>query len=240
MKVDTFADIDPAVAYAYPDDSPWLRANMVSSVDGAATHEGKAAGLGSAADQRLLSLLRALADVVIVGANTVRVEGYGSLGPLDGMGHLREGRPAVPPLAIISGALDLDFDSATFTDAEMRPIVITSESASEDRRSGAAKVAEVIVAGHERVDVSLALDELAERGYQKQLSEGGPRLLAQFAAAGRLDELCLTLSPLLVAGDATRIVNGPLHEEPTQLHLAHVIEQDDFLFLRYQQTSAKH
>lgn len=240
MKVDTFADLDAAEAYAYPVDGPWLRANMVSSVDGAATHEGKAAGLGSAADQRLLSLLRALADVVIVGANTVRVEGYGSLGSLDEMRPLREGRPAVPPLAIISGALDLDFDSATFTDAETQTIVITSESAPEDRRRGAAKVAEVIVAGDEHVDVSVALDELAARGYPKQLSEGGPRLLAQFAAAGRLDELCLTLSPLLIAGDAMRIVNGPLHEEPTPFHLGHVIAQDDFLFLRYRRTPPEH
>jgi riboflavin biosynthesis pyrimidine reductase len=222
-----------AEAYAYPDISPWLRANMVSSIDGAATREGKAGGLGNAEDQRIMSLLRALADVVIVGANTVRVEGYGSLGPLDCGHELREGRPALPTLAIVSGALDLDFDSATFTDPEAQTIVITCESAPEDRRRAAARVADVILAGRDRVDVSVALDALAERGYVRQLTEGGPGLLAQFVAARRLDELCMTLSPHVVAGDAMRIINGPLHDEPTAFQLGHVIEQDDFLFLRY-------
>ncbi|MEV5708448.1 pyrimidine reductase family protein [Actinoallomurus sp. NPDC052274] len=223
---------DLAEAYAYPDTTPWLRGNMVASADGAATFEGKAGGLGNEADRRLLSLLRGLADVVVVGAATVRVEGYGPVHAREWWGDIRTGRPPAPPLAIVSRSLELDFDAPVFTEAASRTIVITCASVGDDRRRGAEKHADVIVAGDEAVDVAAALDALAERGLTRQLTEGGPRLLAQFVAAGRLDELCLTVSPQLTAGDAARIINGP-GEGSTPLRLGHVLEEEDFLFLRY-------
>ncbi|MCO5970529.1 pyrimidine reductase family protein [Actinoallomurus soli] len=223
---------DLAEAYAYPDTTPWLRGNMVASADGAATFEGKAGGLGNEADRRLLSLLRGLADVVIAGAATVRVEGYGPVHPREWWGDIRKGRPAAPPLAIVSRSLELDFDAPVFTEATARTIVITCASAPEDRRSGLEKHADVIVAGEEEVDVAAALDALAERGLTRQLTEGGPRLLARFVAAERLDELCLTVSPQITAGDAARIVNGP-GPASTPYRLGHVLEDEDFLFLRY-------
>ena len=233
MLLTDVADVDLAAAYAYPDlaENPWLRVNMVASVDGAAWRDGKAGGLGSETDQTLLSLLRGLCDVIVVGANTVRVEGYGPVRPRDSWRELRAGRPTVPRLAIISRDLDLDADSAVFTEGD--PIVITCESSPDDRRRGIGKHAEVIVAGGDSVELETALDALADRGHLRQLSEGGPRLLAQFATAGRVDELCLTLSPQLVAGDAARITNGSLLAEPARLRLGHVLTDDDFLFLRY-------
>lgn len=231
-RLEATGTVDLAAAYAYPEIAPWLRANMVSSADGAATYEGKTGGLGSAVDQRLLSLLRGLADVVVVGATTTRVEGYGPVFPRKWWGGIRDGRPPAPPIAVVSRSLELDFDAPLFTEPLARTIVITCAAAPDDRRSGCAKHADVIVAGEERVDVAAALDALAERGLARQLTEGGPRLLAQIAAAGRLDELCLTLSPQVTAGDAARIANGP-GPIVAPLRLGHVLEDEDFLYLRY-------
>ncbi|WP_246121402.1 pyrimidine reductase family protein [Actinoallomurus bryophytorum] len=223
--------------YAYPPTDRWLRANMVTSLDGAASYEGKVSHLGSEADQQVLSLLRGLSDVVIVGANTVRVEGYGPMPPRDSWRDIRRGRPPAPPLAIVSARLDLDFDAPVFADAYVRPILITCASAPEERRKRAEQRAEVLVCGDLIADIGEALDALAERGLTRQLSEGGPRLLAEIAAAGRLDELCLTLSPRIVAGTGPRIVNGPLIED-LPMSLGNVFEEDGFLFMRYLRTEA--
>lgn len=223
---------DLAEAYAYPAHRPWLRANMVASADGAATQDGVTEGLGGPADRRLLSLLRALADVVVVGGATIRAEGYGPARPREWWGDLRRDRTPVPPLAIISRSLDFDFDAPVFTEALVPTIVVTCPSAPADRIRAGEKRAEMIITGGEWADVGTALDALAERGLTRQLTEGGPRLLAQIAAAGRLDELCLTLSPRLTAGDAARVLNGPALE-PIPLRLGHVLEEDDFVFLRY-------
>jgi riboflavin biosynthesis pyrimidine reductase len=232
IRLDPAGAVDLAEVYAYPDTAPWLRANMVASADGAATYEGRAGGLGSATDQELLVLLRVLADVVVVGAGTVRVEGYGPIRVRDAWRGLREGRAPSPPLAVVSRTLDLDFEAPVFTEARTPTIVITCGSAPPDRLRTCEKHAEVIVAGDAAVDVGMALDALAARGLGRQLTEGGPRLLAEFVAAGRLDELCLTLSPQLTAGHAVRILNGP-EAGPVRLRLGQVLEDEDFLFLRY-------
>jgi riboflavin biosynthesis pyrimidine reductase len=226
-----------AEAYRYPQTSPWLRANMVASLDGAASYEGKVSPLGSEADQKVLSLLRGLSDVVIVGANTIRVEGYGPIPPRDSWRDIRQGRSLAPPLAIVSARLDLDFDAPVFADAYVRPILITCASAPAERRKAAERRADVLVCGDLIADVGQALDALAERGFTRQLSEGGPRLLAEIVGAGRLDELCLTLSPRIVAGNGPRITNGPLIED-LSMRLANVFEEDGFLFTRYVRAEA--
>lgn len=231
-RLEPGSTVDLAEAYAYPGTRPWLRANMVASADGAATRDGLTEGLGGPADRRLLSLLRALADVVIVGAATVRAEGYGPVRPRDWWGDLRKGRPPAPPLAIISRSLDLDFDAPVFTEALVPTIVVTCPSAPIDRVRACEKRAEVIVTGDEWADAGAALDALTALGLVRQLTEGGPRLLAEIATAGRLDELCLTMSPQLTAGDAARVLNGPAME-PMPLRLGHVLEDDGFVFLRY-------
>ncbi|MEO5876117.1 MAG: dihydrofolate reductase family protein [Streptosporangiaceae bacterium] len=201
--------------YAYPA-GPWLRANMVSSVDGAATGEGGVtADLGNAADRELFLRLRDLAEVVLVGAGTVRAEGYGPV--------------AGGTLAIVSRSLDLDFGSTAFTEATARTIVITVAAA--DRLEEARAHADVIVAGETAVDFAVAVAELHSRGLTKILCEGGPVILAQVAAAGLLDELCLTVSPRLLGGAAPRILHGlPVD---VALTLAAVRHEDDHLFLRY-------
>ncbi|WP_067484451.1 pyrimidine reductase family protein [Actinomadura hibisca] len=228
---------DPAAlrdAYAYPGDGVWLRANMVASADGAAVHEGRAGGLGNPNDQRVLQLLRGLADVVIAGAGTVRAEGYGPVRPGPDWHEWRGDRPLAPPLAIVSGALNLDLDAPVFTEAATPTIVLTTEAAGEARIAAARKRADVVVAGGDRLDWAAALGALAERGLRRMLCEGGPRVLDQLVTAGLLDELCLTVSPMLVGGDAFRILNGPPAADPLRLRLTRLLrDEDDFLFLRY-------
>jgi riboflavin biosynthesis pyrimidine reductase len=233
----TVDDIELANVYAFPRDGRWLRANMVASLDGAASYDGKVSPLGGEADQQVLSLLRGLSDVVIVGANTVRVEGYGPMPPDESWREIRQGRPPAPPLAIVSARLDLDFDAPVFADAYVRPILITCESAPVERRREAEQRADVIVCGGLVADIGEALDALANRGLNRQLSEGGPRLLAEIARAGRLDELCLTLSPRIVAGNEPRVTNGPLVED-VSMRLERVFEEDGFLFTRYVRADA--
>jgi riboflavin biosynthesis pyrimidine reductase len=234
-----------AALYRYPDmASPpvrWLRANMVASLDGAATVGGRSGGLSDEADQQIFAMLRAHADVILVGAGTARAEGYGPVRPeSEGLrwAWLRDGRTPSPPIAVITRALDLDLGSALLADTppHARTIVITTESASPDRRAAAARIAEVIVVGETSVDLKAAVDSLAERGYQRISCEGGPHLLAQLADAGLLDELCLTISPLMAGPGAGRIVTGGLPMPgggAKPFSLAHVLEDQGYLLCRY-------
>ncbi|MEO3829384.1 pyrimidine reductase family protein [Actinomadura sp. B10D3] len=227
-------EADLAERYAYPSGTTWLRANMVASLDGAAQRDARSGGLGNSSDRHLFLLLRGLADVVIVGAGTVRAEGYGPVRPSAGWDGLRDGRPPVPPLAIVSRTLDLDFDAPVFTEAQSRTIVLAAGSADPDRLAAARERADVIVTGKNTLDFPAAVRELAARGHRRLLCEGGPGVLAQVVAHGLLDELCLTLSPLLLSGHPTRILDGPSLAVPSELKLAHVLQDDNgFLFLRY-------
>ncbi|MBE1537590.1 pyrimidine reductase family protein [Actinomadura algeriensis] len=229
--------VDLAEQYAYPSESPsqgtWLRANMVAALDGAAQRDERSGGLGNEADRRLFLLLRGLADAVIVGAGTVRAEGYGPVRPVPEWGPVRDGRPPVPPLVIVSRSLGLDFEAPVFTEARVPTIVLTCADADPERLREARGHAEVIVAGKRALDFGVAFRALAAMGHRRLLCEGGPAVLGQIAAAGLLDELCLTLSPMLLGGDALRILDGPSVPDPAAWTLAHALTDDDFLFLRY-------
>ena len=233
-------DVDPAAVYGAadrepPPGRPWVLSDFVASADGSATTEGRSSGLSGPGDRRVFHTLRGLADLVLVGASTVRVERYRPARPEDEAQEARRRRrqAPVPPIAVVSQTLQFDWGAAFFTDAVVRPVVITSSSSEEQARNRAAEVAEVIVAGEARVDLRVALGLLADRGFRLVLTEGGPLLHAELVRARLLDELCLTLSPRLACGDGPRITNGPPCEPPVELDLAHVLEEDGFLFLRY-------
>ena len=215
-------DTDLAGLYEYPP-GPWLRANMVSSADGAADLGGATSGLSSKADRHLFALLRTLADVIVVGAATVRAERYAPVRQHELWLDLRPGRTPTPPIAVITARLDLDPSSRLIAAAppSARTIIITTAQAPADRRAALDGLAEVIVAGQETVDLKAAVAALAERGHRRMLAEGGPHLLAQIAAAGLLDELCLTIGPLLAGPGADRIVAGaPLSDGVCRLAAA--------------------
>jgi riboflavin biosynthesis pyrimidine reductase len=239
---DTLTTLDAlAEVYAYPGQAsagtPWLRANMVASLDGAARHEGRSHPLSSAADMKIFGVLRGLADVVVVGAETVRQEGYRPARAREAFAGRRAaaGQPPVPAIAVVTASLDLDFGTALFTHTLVPTLLLTGAAAPADRVRAAGEAgARVVVAGDgAHVDPARALRELADRGMTRLLTEGGPRLLGQFAAAGALDELCLTIAPLITAGDATRITNGPGVTTPQRFSPVCVLEEDGFLFMRY-------
>ncbi|MFE7241453.1 pyrimidine reductase family protein [Streptomyces sp. NPDC057580] len=227
-----------ADAYAYPTgDGPWLRANMVSTLDGAAQHDGRSQPISSDTDMRIFGTLRGLADVVVVGAETVRMEGYRPARARDAFAARRAaaGQGPAPAIAVVSGSLDLDFSLPLFVSPLVPTLVVTGAGAPSDRIEAARSAgAEVVIAGEgSRVDPTRVVRELADRGLRRQLAEGGPRLLGQFVAAGVLDELCLTLSPMLTAGDAQRITGGPSVAVPERFTLASILEEAGFLFTRY-------
>ena len=226
-------DHELAGLYAYPGPR-WLRANMVTSADGAGFLDGRSAGLSSPGDMRLFGLLRVLADVVLVGAGTARVEDYKPARRRPALGDLRAGRPPTVPIALVSRKLDLDFGSPLFTGAppDARTIVITCAGSPDDQRAAAARAADVIVAGDVAVDLTEALAALRDRGLGRVLCEGGPHLLGELASAGLLDELCLTVGPVLAGPGPTRVVAGAPFPA-RRMTLAHVLEAEGFLFCRY-------
>jgi len=214
---------------------PMLRMNFISSVDGAATIQGRSAGLGGETDRTLMQVLRAMADVILIGAGTVRVEGYGGtrVEGADATWRTVHGLSAQPRLAVVSQTLDLDPGHPFFVDAVTRPLVVTCASAPTKRRRGLEDAADVVVCGTDDVDLTAMRDLLIERGLPQILCEGGPHLFGALWDAGLVDELCLTLAPRLVGGDAGRILRGA-PEQSRRLRLLHsLIDDEGFLLLRY-------
>lgn len=229
------AEVDAVTAYAYPPSRRWLRVNMVSSVDGAAVLEGRVGQLTGPADQELLVLLRSLSDVLLVGAGTLRAEGYGPVRASRSLADVRRdaGQLPHPRLAVLTRSLRVDLESRAFTEAPERPIVVTTEQADPERRRAAAQVADVVVAGAHDVDLALALEQLEGEGMQRMLSEGGPHTLGELYAADVVDELCLAVSPVVAGGVESRITAGPPLPDLKPVRLAAAMEQEGFLFLRY-------
>ena len=214
--------------------APVVRANFVTSADGSATVGGLSGALGGPADKRVFDLLRQLSDVILVGAGTVRAEGYGAmrLGTEASTWRLDHGMPAQPHFAIVSARLDLDPTSEVFTDAPVRPLVLTSESADPDARRALERVAEVVSCGERHAGGGQVIDALRSRGLKRVHCEGGPHLLGSLIADDVLDELCLTTSPLLEGGDGPRIAAGHT-DQPRPMTLDHVLVSDGMLFTKY-------
>lgn len=212
--------------------APTVRFNFVSSIDGSATHDGLSGGLSGAADKRHFELLRRVCDVVLVGAGTVRSEGYGPMRVSDASARwrARQGMPEHPVFAIVSGSLDLDPRSPIFIEAPVRPIVVTSARASG--LAEIAAVADVVIAGEQRVDIAEALRVIRQHGHDQVLCEGGPSLFGSFLSDGLVDELCLTVEPTLEAGDGPRIAHGSINQAQG-MRLGHVLRSGDTLLLRY-------
>jgi riboflavin biosynthesis pyrimidine reductase len=202
------------------DRRPWVLANMVAGIDGSVAIDGRTKEMSSDVDRALFRHLRTLADVILVGATTVRSESYGPHRP-------EHGSPAVP-IAVVTNTVQLDLESPFFTEATARPVIITSERSDPAARERAAAVADVLVCGEERVDIARAVDELGG----VILSEGGPTLLAELLLAGCVDELCLTIAPV-TGGDPGRIVADHLSGHLTRFRLGSVVERAGDVFLRY-------
>lgn len=227
--------VDPYDAYRVPAGQPFLRVNMVSSADGAATDErGRSGGLTGEGDQELFRTLRALADGIVIGAGTVRIEGYGPHRLRADLAERRraDGRTEPAPIVVVTRSLDLDFTAPLFTEAAVPTVVLTCDASPAGRRADAAKAARVLVAGDHEVDLAEGLRLLREElGLSHLLCEGGPTLNVPLFSADLVDELCLTLSPLLVGGSGPRILPALLGTR--HLELSQLCEQDAELYLRY-------
>jgi riboflavin biosynthesis pyrimidine reductase len=211
-----------------------LRMNFVSSIDGAATAGGLSAGLSGAADKRVFDILRRLCDAVLVGAGTVRAEGYGAMRLERAALEWRRARGLAehPVFAIVSGALHLDPGSAVFAEAPVRPVVVTVAASAGAKKDALARVADVLVCGDEKLDPTVMLGELAKRGLRQVLCEGGPTLFGTLLEADCVDELCLTISPQIEAGAARRIAAGAI-PQARRMGLRHALVSGSTLLLHY-------
>lgn len=229
------ADADLVRLYEPADRAePHLRVNFVSSADGAVTVDGESAGLSGEADKRVFKILRMMCDVLLAGAGTVRREGYEDLrlGP-DRVAWRRErGLAEQPVMAVVTATLDLDPAAPLFTRAPVRPILVTTGKAIEEKGAAFEAVADLLDCGESTVDFACVRREFAERGLAQVLCEGGPHILGELTAADEVDELCLTLSPLLAGAGAGRITAGPV-SPVRRMRLAHALHADGNLILRY-------
>jgi riboflavin biosynthesis pyrimidine reductase len=227
------------------DGRPFVRVNMVSTLDGAIALGGRAGQISGPADRALFLVLRSLADLVLVGAGTARAENYGpvKLGEDLQQRRVERGQSPLPRLAVVTHRVDLDFGSRLFVGSSQRPIVIAPGGADPGALAEARLVADVLTTGAETLDLPTALAVLGDQGIGHILCEGGPTLNESLVAASLLDEFCLTLSPKLALGAGEGLVRGWLGNHTAgpmgrpvarlmDLGLVHVLEEDGFLFLR--------
>ncbi|SHN14335.1 pyrimidine reductase family protein [Cryptosporangium aurantiacum] len=233
---------DPLAPYVAVERRPgrlgcWVMGHMVGGLDGSAAIGGRVGQLSTAPDAELFRLMRVLADVVLVGAQTVRAEGYGpvTLPPERVAARRAAGKSDTPAIAIVSRSLDLDWSAKMFTHtpADRRTMVVTCQSADPDRLAAARGAAEVVLAGTDRVEPAAALAGLAQLGHRVVVCEGGPTWLGELVAADLLDELCLTISPVM-GGDPLPVSVTPAGAPVTPFALRHVLADGDTLFLRYE------
>ncbi len=211
--------VTPAEAYADParqtrGGRPWVLSNFIASVDGATTVEGRSGGLAGAGDRAVFGALRELADIVLVGAGTARAERYG----LPKRAGLR--------IALVTATGDLSGCEELLRSGAA--IVVTPEDGPDQDPA-----VTVVRAGRGQVDLPMALSQLAALGARVVLTEGGPRLHGQLVASGCVDELCITVAPLVMGGESARLAHGPL-SGPTKLRLEHVLLDDEgYLYTRW-------
>ena len=187
---------------------PWLGVCMVSSIDGSTVVDSNSRSLSSPTDQEVLLTLRDLADVLIVVAATVRIEGYGPP------------RKRGQRVGVVSRSGDVDANSPLFTSGA--GFLILPEDAPPT-------TVESVRAGTGEVDFAGALAQLDANFVQ---AEGGALLNGSLSAADVIDELNLTISPQLAGGDGPRVTSGSV-QVSRKMRLAHVLEEDGFLFTRY-------
>ena len=234
----TPATVDPGLAHsALPrkprPGRPWVMLNVVTSVDGATAVGGVSGPLGSSADLEVFSSLRAVADVVMAGATTVRVERYRPprTSPEVQEARRQRGQRPKPRIAVVTASLDLDPELELFGDPAERPILLTTTDAPPSKAKVFEERAEVIRCGTGRVDLRRTVEILGDFG-GVVLCEGGSSLNGQLLVSGLVDEVNLTLSPAVVAGSSPRLARDQT-EAHQHLEMSHLWEQDGMLFARY-------
>jgi riboflavin biosynthesis pyrimidine reductase len=212
---------------------PRVVADMVATVDGRAAVQGRSVALGHPADRALLRELRTAADAILVGSGTLVAERYANL--LDEEQRARrvaEGRSPHPLVVTLSRRLTLSRDVPVFDEPGV-PILVFTHAGEEVVAPVFGADLDVVRVPAEAPLPMAALVALGARGVRSVLCEGGPTLLRHLVADGALDDLLLTVSPLLAAGVAPTILEGPPLVEPARLALREVHRADDHVFLHY-------
>ena len=214
-------------------DRPWVLVDMVTSVDGRIALGGRVGELSTPPDKVLFRHLRSLADAVLVGARTVRSEKYGPMRCDDGERARRVSRAQAPDprLCIVSRSLELDPKSRVFDEAGPLPVVFTCASSPTERREELAQVAHVEVVGNDSVDLDAALQMLRAWGSELVVCEGGAVINSELVESGLVDELCLTVSPILGGDPLGLLATRPHETRPLQLAWSHSV--GNTVFLRY-------
>lgn len=217
---------------------PHVVLGMVSSVDGAIALDGLSGGLSGSADKEVFFYLRSIADVILVGASTAREENYGQPRLSDELRAQRaaRGQAPLPRIAIVTRSMRIDWSSRLFGDPGSPaglPLVICPASAPPALRAPAEGIAELLATGGDEVDFPAALRQLGDGGARLVLCEGGPTLNGQLMSAGLVDEVCLTVSPVLVGGLGPRFSGWDEAHPALGLELVSGCEAGSVLMLRY-------
>lgn len=216
-----------------PAQRPYTVANLVSSIDGRATFDGRSSALGDAGDKAIFRALRGCCEALLVGTGTLRAERYGPIvtRPQTVALRARLGLAPQPLTATITRTGSLPADVPLLQDPGAHVVVYSGGPVDADAVRARLDVVEL---GPERLTVAAALADLRQRhGVGLLLCEGGPTLVGQLIGAGALDELFVTLAARLAGGDGGAIVRGLVLPEPLELRLGWLLEQDGSLFARY-------
>ncbi len=229
-------DGDLAALYAVPPGSSWLRANFAASLDGAATGaDGRSGSVNTAADEVVFELVRALSDVVVVGAGTVRAEGYGPLAVDDRWSAVRAAQALARtlPLVVVSASAVLPAALTAAGQDAPGTVLLATHAGSDGLEAARALLgaANVLVCGGDALDPGDLRDQLSARGWERVLVEGGPHLFGSFLQAGVVDELCLSLTPHILGGDGGRITATPARDDPFVPRV--LVEQDGTVMGRW-------
>lgn len=227
-------------SYPWPVDGRWVRAMMVTTLDGAAAGpDGLSGSISSSVDKQVFDAVRRLADAVLVGAGTIRAEGYGPMRakPADQQRRAAAGQASAPRVAIVSGSLKLDWRDPLFTESTLRPLVITGADADRGRVDEAGEFCDVVVTEPDSPDPATILAVLEQHGLRRIVCEGGPTLLESLVAADLLDEADITVSPTFAGTAETPRTHGL--SSVAHFQLQHVLHAESFLMARYTRPSSR-
>jgi riboflavin biosynthesis pyrimidine reductase len=232
---------DLEAEYASP--SPWLRANLITTMDGVVDLGGVSGGLGGPVDKELFVAMRAQSDAVMVGVGTATAENYGPawLRPEARHRRLARGQAELPRIVLVTASGRVDPTSRLFVEHRDEqpqppaPVIVTCRRAGAEPIQRLGAVATVLVCGDDDVDLVAAKDALAGLGLRRLVCEGGPTLLGTLLDAGMIDELCLTHAPMLAGPGHPILLGAGLHIDrgPARFALTHLADADGMLFARY-------